>query len=307
MPALIRSVACAKINLYLHVLGRRPDGYHELDSLVAFASTHDLVELRAASGFSLHLKGPFGAVLAGEPVETNLVTRATLALAAELGRAPDVCITLTKNLPLASGIGGGSSDAAAALRGLALLWGLSPADPRLYRIAAGLGADVPVCLYASTAFFGGAGAEIEPGPILPDVYGVLVNPLVATPTARVFAARRGPFSGSGRFHDDPGDVAALIETLGQRRNDLTEAAMRTTPAVVEALAALEATEGCLLARMSGSGATCFGLYASVEDAAIARVLISRVRPHWWTSTMMLLNEAAAVETIGEDGGGTALV
>ena len=186
--------APAKLNLYLHVTGRRADGYHLLDSLAAFSDIGDRLNVAPAPRLALAITGPFARDLAQDDPRKNLVWRAAEALAARLGRTPDVALTLEKNLPVASGIGGGSSDAAAALKALAAHWQASLDERALCAIAAELGADVPVCVVARASFFGGIGDEIVPAPALPPAPLLLVNPGIALPTASVFRARQGAFS-----------------------------------------------------------------------------------------------------------------
>ncbi len=283
----IVEAAPAKLNLYLHVLGRRADGYHELDSLVAFAGVGDrLTVAPAAGGPHLTITGPFAAPLAAEDPAGNLVTRAAVALAERLGRSPAVRIVLEKNLPVASGIGGGSADAAACLRALARLWGLPTGHPDLHELGARLGADVPVCLAGRPAYFGGVGDRLDPAPALPEVHVVLVNPGVPVPTPAVFRARQGDFSPSARFAHAPSDAAELAAVLAERRNDLTAPALSVAPAIATVLEALSATPGCLLARLSGSGATCFGLYATTAEADGAAARLAR--PGWWVHAGRLL-------------------
>lgn len=296
---LIRAAAAAKLNLYLHVLGRNADGYHRLDSLVAFASAHDLVEMVPAPRFSLSIQGPFALPLLMEDTDSNLVARAVKALAAALGRAPEVAVTLYKNLPVASGIGGGSADAAAALRAAAALWGLAPDDPRPAALAPTLGADVPVCLSGRTAYFAGTGTEVTPAPDLPEAWLVLVNPGVALSTPAVFSARTGAYSDPGRLATHPTTVMELAVALRERRNDLALAAQSLSREVTEALAALDLVPGSLLARMSGSGATCFGLFADADSAAAAAALIAARRPRWWVQAAALVNDVAALELAGD--------
>ena len=193
--------APAKINLFLHVTGRRPDGYHLLESLVAFAGVHDRIEVRAGKGLSLEIEGPFAAALdaGGE----NLAVKAARALAGEAGIPPDARIRLHKALPVAAGIGGGSADAAAALRALSALWRVSVPAERLGALALALGADVPVCLSGRPGIVRGIGERIAPAPVLPEAPMVLVNPAVPLPTAGVFAAREGPFSAPASFGTAP--------------------------------------------------------------------------------------------------------
>lgn len=284
MPTLVRAAAAAKLNLYLHALGRRDDGYHLLDSLVAFASPHDLLTVRAADGFSLEITGPFAAPLLAEDPARNLVTRAAHALAKALGRAPDVAVTLDKRLPVQGGIGGGSADAAATLRALAELWGLAPDHPTLALVAPTLGADVPVCLYGRTAYFGGVGEVVEEAPALPAGLSlVLANPGVGLSTKDVFKARTGPWSGPGRLERAPRDAGDLATLLAERGNDLMAPAIALAPVVGQVVGALAATPGCLLARMSGSGSTCFGLYATRAEADSAAEMLTAANPGWWVA------------------------
>jgi 4-diphosphocytidyl-2-C-methyl-D-erythritol kinase len=270
--------ARAKINFYLHVTGRRDDGYHLLDSLVAFADAGDSLSATPSESLSLSVEGPFAAALRGEP--DNLVLRAARALAAATGATSGASLTLIKNLPVASGLGGGSADAAAALRALCRLWNVAPRLEVLDAIAIKLGADVPVCLDGRTAFLGGIGERRDAAPRLPAAGLVLINPGVPLATPAVFAKRTGAFSQPARFKSAPRDAGDLAALLRERRNDLTEAAIALAPAVRDALAALEASPGCLLSRMSGSGATCFGLYAGRAAAEAAAAALRR-NQGWW--------------------------
>lgn len=297
----IVEAAPAKLNLYLHVTGRRADGYHELDSLVAFAELGDVITLTAGAarvalrgadlppaGPRLAIAGPFGPALMGGNPADNLVMRAAHALAARLGRQADVMIALTKALPVASGIGGGSADAAACLRALARLWGVPTDDPALFAVAAGLGADVPVCVAGRSCYFGGIGDVLDEAPELPESHAVLVNPNLPVPTPAVFkamAAARAestaPFSVPARFARKPADVRDLAALLLERANDLTAPALTVAPAISDVLAALKRSAGCLLPRLSGSGATCFGLYGTAQQAEAAAKAIAAAEPGWW--------------------------
>jgi 4-diphosphocytidyl-2-C-methyl-D-erythritol kinase len=282
--ASISRTAPAKLNLSLEVVGRREDGWHLLDSLVAFTEYGDRLQADEAEALTLALDGPFGALLAVDPSE-NLVLRAARALAAEAGIAPRAALKLTKNLPIASGIGGGSSDAAAALTALAELWHLAVGPDDLARIGLGLGADLPVCLAGRSSRLQGIGERITPVPALPPAPIVLVNPGIGLATPQVFRARHGPFStGAGAEgllqHPSP-DAAALAAALAASRNDLTEASISLLPVVAEMLAVLAAASGALLARMSGSGATCFALFPEDGAACAAAAAIERAHPAWW--------------------------
>jgi 4-diphosphocytidyl-2-C-methyl-D-erythritol kinase len=267
-------LARAKVNLVLHVTGRRPDGYHLLDSLVAFPELGDRLEAEPAAGLSLTLAGPFaGALGAGAD---NAVLRAA-AFLRPAGRG--AALRLAKALPVAAGLGGGSADAAAALRLLARLWGVAP--PAAAQALA-LGADVPVCLAAQPARMRGIGERLDPV-ALPPFWIVLANPGVPLATAAVFAALRArdnpPMPDPPRF----ADAAALVAWLGERRNDLEAPARALAPAVGMVLAALASRPGCALARMSGSGATCFGLFAGGVPARAAADALRAAEPGWWVA------------------------
>ncbi len=278
--AAAAAFAPAKLNLYLHLVGRRADGYHLIDSLVAFADIGDHVAAGAAASLSLAIDGPEAPSLAGLG-EDNLVLRAARLLAEHTGIRSGAALSLHKNLPVASGIGGGSSDAAAALRALCALWRVSIGEDALRRLGARLGADVPACLYAAPCWVSGVGEQIEPASPLPSAGIVLANPRIALPTAAVFAARRGSFGDAGRFAPMPRDAAGLARALSPRRNELTEAAVGCVPEIAAVLAALARLPGALLARMSGSGATCFALFADRAAAEPACARLAASEPQWW--------------------------
>ena len=265
--------APAKVNLALHVTGRRADGYHTLDSLVVFADAADVLRVRPAATPSLRVTGPRAA---GVPTDaSNLVMRAAAAMGVAAG------IELEKHLPAAGGIGGGSSDAAATLRALAAMTGRAPpAD------LAGLGADVPVCMVPGPARMRGIGEVVEPLGALPPLDAVLVNPGVAVPTPQVFsrlARRENPPL------PDPlpafADAPTLVDWLAAQRNDLEPPARALAPEIDAVLSALAAAPGCRLARMSGSGATCFGLFP--DAAAAERAAQALARPGWWVRAVRL--------------------
>ena len=269
-------LAPAKVNLYLHVTGRRADGYHLLDSLAVFGPAADEVAAEPATGLSLALDGPFGAGLAAEP--DNLVLRAARALATEAGITAGAALRLAKHLPVASGIGGGSADAAAALRLLNRLWGLGFEEARLGAIGARLGADVPVCLASRTMRMGGVGEVLSPAPALPECGLLLVNPGLALATPAVFRARMGAFTPAPALPSAWADATAMAGDLAALRNDLEAPAIGLCPPIAEVLTVLGALPGCLLARMSGSGATCFGLFATAAAAVAAAPALPG---GWW--------------------------
>lgn len=274
-PAAVEGFAPAKVNLVLHVTGRRADGYHLLDSLVVFADVGDRLTAAPDEALLLNVTGPRAA---GVPLDgTNLVLRAAALLAPGRGAR----IGLEKHLPAAAGIGGGSSDAAAAFRVLSRLWGVPlPAPDAVLP----LGADVPVCLAARGARMQGIGERLTPLPTLPPLWLVLVNPGVPVPTGPVFAAlaRRDnpPLPQALPRLADAAELAGWLHTC---RNDLEPPARALVPAVGQAIAALAAQRGCLLARMSGSGATCFGLFATAADAAQAARALRVAAPGWWVA------------------------
>lgn len=283
--------ARAKVNLHLHVVGRRADGYHLLDSLVVFPALGDRLRLAdAAAPLALEVTGPFAAVLAAPPGSgggDNLVLRAARALAEVAGVPARGQLVLEKALPVASGIGGGSADAAAALRLLARAWGVSlPADA-LAALALRLGADVPVCLASRAVRMGGVGEVLSPAPTLPDCGIVLVNPGVAVATPAVFRARSGGFSAPAELPAVWPDAAAMAVGLAGLANDLEAPAVELAPVIGEVLAALRGRPGCLLARMSGSGATCFGLFASGPEARTAAAALRAAQPMWWAQGSVL--------------------
>jgi 4-diphosphocytidyl-2-C-methyl-D-erythritol kinase len=283
----VAAFAAAKVNLYLHITGRRADGYHLLDSLVAFADIGDRLAARPAASLALELSGPEAAAL-GDAGEANLVLRAARLLADHAGIAPAAVLHLEKNLPLASGLGGGSSDAAAALRALSTLWRVSVDEAALGRLGLSLGADLPVCLYGRSAWVGGIGDEIEAAPELPTAGILLVNPRRRLPTAAVFAARQGLFGATGRFSPMPRDALGLADALRSRRNDLTEAAIGLIPEIAAVLAALGGLDGALVARMSGSGASCFALFFDRAAAAASGARLAPAHPQWWCAAGSLL-------------------
>lgn len=287
---VLRASAPAKLNLYLHVTGRRADGYHLLDSLVVFAGIADTIEVKPARGLGLRVDGPFAAALDATSLNDNIVVRAARSLAEAARIDANVAIRLTKRLPVAAGIGGGSSDAAATLGLLSRLWATDLPPGELDAIAVSLGADVPVCRFARAAFVGGIGEEIVEAPPLPRAALLLVNPLAPLPTNAVFAARRGAYAASGRFTESPRDAAALASILRERRNDLTDAAASRMPAIREIVAEIAARPGCLLARMSGSGATCFGLFDAMGEAQASAAAIKAAHPDWWAEGAPLLTD-----------------
>jgi 4-diphosphocytidyl-2-C-methyl-D-erythritol kinase len=288
--ALLQTRAPAKVNLSLHVLGRRSDGYHALESLVVFAGAADRLTLDPGEVLSLTVEG----ATAGDagPVERNLVVRAARALAARRPGLRLGAFHLVKTLPAAAGIGGGSSDAAAALRLLGEANGLAPADPAIRAAAAETGADIPVCLTPCARMMQGAGEHVGPHLAMPPLFAVLVNPRVAVPTPDVFRglalAPGDDVAGAAHPVVTPGLTwPALLELLQTTRNDLEPPALALAPVIGRALALLREAPGCRLARMSGSGATVFGLYDDCHHAAAAARAIRGREPDWWVKSTLL--------------------
>jgi 4-diphosphocytidyl-2-C-methyl-D-erythritol kinase len=290
MSAVLSDQAPAKVNLTLRILGRRADGYHELESLVVFARLGDRLTLSPDGALGLDIDGPTAAA-AGD-IADNLVLRAANALTALIDGLRPGRFGLTKHLPVAAGLGGGSADAAAALRLLARLNDLAQQDPRLEEAARETGADVPVCLQPRGRLMRGIG-EILSAPLdLPALPAVLVNPGVAVPTRDVFAKlglRSGETCGAADEIDPRRlkDRDALMAYLGQHPNDLERPAVALQPVIAQVLAALADQKGCALARMSGSGATCFGLFGSDAEAAAAAQALASARPAWWVAATVL--------------------
>ena len=297
MPSELVESAPAKVNLTLRVLGRRADGYHDIESLVAFADMADRLALTPGDALTITVDGPSAAQSGAEA--DNLVLKAARALGA---RVPDLragAFRLEKNLPVAAGLGGGSADAAAALRLLARANRLAPDDPRLDDAARATGADVPVCLDPRPRLMHGIGDLLSAPLPLPQLCALLVNPGVTLPTKLVFAGWRpsaSPAPAPGNAADFAANFAILanmdnerqlFDWLTREKNDLEAPAIALAPVIVEILASLRATTGCRLARMSGSGATCFALFSSAAETAAAAKNLRAQFPHWWISETML--------------------
>jgi len=291
--------APAKVNLTLQVLGRRADGYHELESLVVFAGAGDRLAFVPGRTLSLTVRGPTAAA-AGD-LNNNLVLKAARALAERVAGLRLGRFELSKRLPVAAGLGGGSSDAAAALRLLARANRIALDDPRLLDAARVTGADVPVCLDPHPRVMRGIGDILSDSLDLPRLPAVLVNPGVAVPTRDVFAALRlrteatgaglsasSLLVGEGRG----GERSALLAAVAESRNDLEAPAIKLQPVIGDVLSELRHLPGCRLARMSGSGATCFGLFDSSRAAAAAARLLRETHPSWWIRATTLGNGPA---------------
>jgi 4-diphosphocytidyl-2-C-methyl-D-erythritol kinase len=280
MSTGILEVANAKVNLSLKVRGLLPNGYHQLESLVVFADIADRIICKDADELALKISGPFAENLASD--KDNLILRAARVFATALGRDPTLAFELEKNLPIASGIGGGSADAAAALRAMMRLWGDPPGS--ILKIALELGADVPVCMRKRPSFMTGVGENVRTVPRLPEINAVLANPGIGVSTQAVFGRlQAGPVQAPDRLPLLPGveTLDRLLTWLRENENDLEAPAIALEPVIGTVLAELSQTPGCRLARMSGSGATCFALYDNPFDAADAAAELSKAHVDWW--------------------------
>ncbi|HZS65163.1 MAG TPA: 4-(cytidine 5'-diphospho)-2-C-methyl-D-erythritol kinase [Xanthobacteraceae bacterium] len=291
MNAPLSTLAPAKVNLTLRIRGRRADGLHDLESLVAFAAIGDRLSLEPGPVLGLDIEGPLRNGCG--PLAENLVLKAVSALQARVVSLRIGRFVLSKHLPVAAGLGGGSADAAAALRLLAEANALSAGDPRLLEAARHTGADVPVCIDSLPRLMRGAGEILSPPQKLPRLAALLVNPAAALSTKEVFEAFDAlpQRPASGRCNDDgaaiPEQREALLAWLHERPNDLEAAAIARQPVIGNVLRAMRALPGCRLARMSGSGATCFALWQSTRTAAAAARSLRAAQPKWWIRTTVL--------------------
>jgi 4-diphosphocytidyl-2-C-methyl-D-erythritol kinase len=273
--------AAAKLNLFLEITGRRADGYHELQSLVAFADFGDRLWFEPAAVFALKITGPFAQSLAAGARQDNLVLKAASWLRARVRHGDAQAITLEKNLPVAAGIGGGSADAAAALRALAVAWEIDPSSLDCAQLARDLGADLPVCLLGRPCLVSGVGEKLAPAPRLPKLWLLLANPRLPLSTGAVFNAYSPPYSEAAGWPASDLDLPAFVDALKTRRNDLEAPARSLLPEIGELLGSLQELPGCLLARMSGSGPTCFGLFARRSEAEAGAAHLQVAHPGWW--------------------------
>ena len=285
--------APAKINLSLLITGRRDDGYHLLDSIVVFAKTHDRITISPNEGLALHISGPFQKVLSG--VENNSILKAARSIVRKTGVKPDALITLEKNLPIAAGIGGGSSNAAAAIHGLNHFWKTDLNSGEMKSIGLSIGTDVPVCLCGLSARVSGIGEKVQILSKIPSFGLLLVNPGFAVSTSQVFKLWSGPFSkevpSQNINFNNPQDLVSYLLGL---RNDLEAPAKEVCPQIGHVLKVIGATEECLLSRLSGSGATCFGIFNNSAAAEAAAVKISSQHPTWWVNSTVIRQDRVFV-------------
>lgn len=276
---VLEEAARAKVNLALHVVGKRKDGYHILDSLVLFADLADRLHMAPAAETALRITGPLSA---GIDLQDNLVLRAHAAMQQAFGSlVPNMDATLEKNIPVAAGLGGGSADAAATLRALCRLAGLDPLSRQLHEIALSLGADVPVCLHSRASRLRGIGEAIEPVNDFSPLHVVLVNAGTPVPTAEVYA-------GLGLVPGEPGYPPMEFPfAFSTSRNDLTPPALELVPEIGAVLQQLKESVGVKFARMSGSGGTCFAVFDDRNGAEAAAAVLAGGHPNWWVRAAVL--------------------
>ncbi len=280
---MLTAFAKPKVNLFLHVTGRRDDGYHLLESLVVFPDGGDKLSLSPGDELSLTTTGPFSDEVGR--AEDNLVLKAAKLLSSSLPDLPGAHITLSKNLPVASGIGGGSADAATALTLLNQFWRLNKTPEELAKVGLELGADVPACLFGKPAIMRGIGEKLTPLSNLPYFHLVLANPGLAISTPDVFKRLSPPFTDEDPSSENlPTELSELVDWIGHRSNDLQSVAIELVPEIATVLEEISSQSNCLLSRMSGSGATCFGIFAMKEEAKRAAKNIKSCYPTWNVST-----------------------
>ncbi len=273
--------AHAKINLHLHITGRAENGYHLLDSWVAFTDWSDAISITPSDKYELTITGEFSKNLGDDD---NLITRAAHLLAAHFNIAPNVHITLDKSIPLGAGLGGGSADAACVLLALRDVWNLTASDDLLHSFASQLGSDISACLSKTPVIMRYTGNTLLPAPTSPTIYAILVNPNTPCPTPLVYknyAASDAPFSSPVTFPEftTSRDMCEFLKT--HTRNDLTDAAIATNPDVARVLHALSNLNNAQLTRLSGSGSTCFALFETKDFANDAHDIIQKNNPDWW--------------------------
>ncbi len=279
----LNSTAQAKINLYLHVTGKRTDGYHLLDSLIAFADIGDEISVLPADDITLEITGEFADNLSNED---NLILKVARLLQEKYSIDAGAKIKLVKNLPIGAGIGGGSADAATAAKLLVKLWNLPCNYNELAKILLPLGADLPVCIYSKASYISGIGEGIELASNFPPLNIVLVNPLKHVSTPEIFKIGFNSYK-EPICRSNLEDTGQLIETLSKCSNDLEKNAVTIRPEILDIIEAINSQEGCKLTRMSGSGATCFGLFNNQYDAEKAAIDLSKKHPKWWVKPAII--------------------
>ena len=281
--------APAKVNLFLHLIRKKQDGYHDLQSLVSFADIGDYIDIEPADDFSFNVTGPFAQKFNAQEQNaqlesSNLVVRAARALSQTVNKSLKVKITLTKSLPLAAGLGGGSSDAAATLWGLQNYWNLDPNPPYLMPLMIKLGADVPVCYRCQPTLVEGIGDRLTQAPDFNEIPILLINPMVSCPTAQTFMHHNGIYKDKISLPDHFPSVFDLVTFLQSTDNDLYASASSLIPEIGNVINALDTQGKSLFSRMTGSGASCFALYETIDQANQAKKEIEEDNPDWWLAT-----------------------
>lgn len=276
---ILRDKSLAKINLFLHVMGRRNDGYHELDSLVAFTEDiYDLISIELSDQYQFVIDGPFADQLT---TNENIITHSVNLLSKKYQKTSSVKINLTKNLPIASGIGGGSSNAATVIKLLCDLWDLSVPDAELITISKNIGADVPMFILNKACYLNGIGEILTPVKKLPDIWAILINPGIAISTPQIFQMGLEQYYKPQTHHQYSFNNQTLISFLKDTQNDLYFNSLQLAPSLSNIVNTLADLEGCELSRMSGSGATCFGLFNNIQQAQTALKSLQVMFPNYW--------------------------
>ena len=288
MSKPISLLAPAKVNLFLHISGKRSDGLHLLDSLITFAGIYDSITIKPSPELNLSLKGPFSNK--NISIENNLVLKATKALAKYSNIEPKIDIVVTKEIPVASGLGGASVDAAATLKLLKIYWDLNIGNRALYNIAENLGADVPACLVGKTIRVEGVGEILKEAKELPPCWFVFVNPGTQLITKEVFELRSDVFNNKYKNEKYPDNIHELEQMFSKTQNGLLKPAIQLVPEIELVIKKLRDTKNIIDARLNGSGATCFGIFPTENDAKIAVQTITKGNPHWWIKAAPLINK-----------------
>jgi len=283
MPYSFDVLAPAKINLFLHVSGRKDNGYHTLQSHIMFADVGDKITIQPSNEYRLNIKGTFSK---GLEVEENLVKKAVYGFCDLINHPPHFHITLNKNIPIGAGLGGGSSDAASVIRGLIHILDTDTGTINLSPLLKALGADVPACFYGQSCLVEGIGEHISPLPTQ-QLHALLVYPDTHCSTAQIFKNLNGEFSTTIKIDRNFSTAHDLISFIKDQRNDLASPAMAEFPEIIQCLTILEEQNNSLLTRMSGSGSTCFNLFENIEDAEKSAHIIQQKYPDWWVKPVTL--------------------
>ena len=280
---IIKKFAPAKVNLFLHVTGKRDDGYHTLESLIGFADFGDRITIQPSDQFSFTIAD------SDFPLrdKDNSIIKAVNLLSDKLGKPADLSITLEKNIPIGAGLGGGSSDAATTIHGLLKFWQETLPQDEIDEILLKIGADTSACYSLEPAYIKGIGEIIKPIHSLPQLPAILVYPNKFCSTADVFQSHEGVFSQEAEYPNDFADKKTLYEFLENQKNDLTDAAIQKIPDIQNILEVIKQQKGCSISRLTGSGSTCFGLFDTIEQSTKAAEQIQKEKPHWWVRPVII--------------------